>query len=698
MATLEKIRNKSVLLFVIIIVALLAFILGDFLTSGRTYFGHPTTVAKAGDATIEYQDYQNRLSQAGEQMRQQGREVSNDVLSQQVVQGMLTEQLFKNEYDALGITVTDKELTEALTGANPNPQAVQMIQYLAMQLGLPEATGTAVFDAMQNPAKYNLPAQVGDELRQIWANQEANIEQAMLQQKLMRLFSGLYTYNKLDAKSYYDDNVTTREIAYVMKDVSSVNDEDVKCDNKDVEALWKSEKQVYKLGEPMTEVNYIYVAVEPSPKDRMEAQQAVENALQGLRTTDGTEAVAADTRFVVNNATTTAEGIATKALRDSILSHEPGYAFVLNRNGNSYTLAKYLGSKMGIDSLNVSVIQAVPGVDLNALVDSVNAGASFASLSNDSIQGQDSIWTSLEIASLDDATRNALTNAVIGKAFVFTDSIQGQAVSALYRVNERHAPVKYYEVATIDYAIDPSQETLADLTTALRTYVSNNSSADEFTKNAVEYGYSVLSDQVGPSSVGIGNARDSRKFVKWALDAKKGQVSPMLQDDRQSYLIAMAVMDKYDDYLPWTSPAVSTQLMSRALNSKKADKLAADFSGKANDLQGYASAMETEVARGNVNITTPMLLNIGISENELQGAIAAAEKGKVVGPVKGQRGIMVFEVENINTEGRPFDEADYGARFAQTFGIGRIQSPLPLLLGSDKVDNRSLNFVQSVGE
>lgn len=38
MATLEKIRSKSVLLFVIIIVALLAFILGDFLTSGRTYF------------------------------------------------------------------------------------------------------------------------------------------------------------------------------------------------------------------------------------------------------------------------------------------------------------------------------------------------------------------------------------------------------------------------------------------------------------------------------------------------------------------------------------------------------------------------------------------------------------------------------------------------------------------------------------
>ena len=48
MATLEKIRSKSILLFTIIIVALLAFILGDFFTSGRSLFGNGTTVAKIG--------------------------------------------------------------------------------------------------------------------------------------------------------------------------------------------------------------------------------------------------------------------------------------------------------------------------------------------------------------------------------------------------------------------------------------------------------------------------------------------------------------------------------------------------------------------------------------------------------------------------------------------------------------------------
>ena len=698
MATLEKIRNKSALLFIIIIVALLAFILGDLLTSGRTYFGHTTTVAKAGDATVEYQEYQNQLSQAGEQLRQQGRETSNDILSQQVIQQMVTEQLLQNEYKALGITVTDDELTEALTGTNPHPQAAQMIQYLAMQLGLPEATGTAVFDAMQNPAKYNLPTQVGDELRQIWANQEKNTEDVMKQQKFFSLISGLFTYNKLDAKNFYNDNATTSEIAYVVKDASSVSDDEIELTDADIKAVWESQKQIYRLNEPLTEINYIYVPIEPSRDDLMAAQQAVENALAGLRTTPGTDAVATDSRFVVSTNKTTAENFRNNRLRDSIAAHEPGYAFLLNRNGNNYTIAKYLDVTTGIDSINISMLRAADGIDLNDLAARINGGATFASLNNDSIMSQDSIWTSLEVTGIDEMTRNALANATVGNAFVLTDTVQGQPVSALYRVNRRHAPVKFYDVATIDFTVDPSQQTLTDLTTALRTYVSNNSSADEFAKNATEAGYSILTDQVGASSTGIGNARDSRKFVKWAVENKKGKVSPMLQDDRQSYLIAIAVVNKYDDYMPWNSSAVNAQLTAQARNKKKADKLMNDYQGKANDLQGYASAMGVDVQHGNVNITTPVLLNVGVGENELQGAIAATEKGKFVGPVKGNRGIMVFEVENIDTESRPFNEEDYGTRFVQSFGLTRAQNFLPLLLGKEKIDNRSLNFIQAVGE
>ena len=265
-------------------------------------------------------------------------------------------------------------------------------------------------------------------------------------------------------------------------------------------------------------------------------------------------------------------------------------------------------------------------------------------------------------------------------------------------VNKRNAPVNYYDIATIEYTVDPSQATIDKLTGDLRTFVSNNSSAADFVGNAEAAGYSVLTDQVSASSTGVGNAAESRRFVKWALEAKKGQVSPMLQDDKQSYLIALAVTDVYDDYMPWNSAAVVNQLRAQARNGKKADKLVADYAGKASDIAGYAGVMKSEKQEGDVAIAGVMPVSIGFAESGIQGAIAAAPKGKLVGPVKGNRAVVVFQVTDINTDNRPFTEAEYGQRFNQTFGLSRRNNALPLLLGADKVDNRSLNFVQAVGE
>lgn len=699
MATLEKIRNKSVLLFIIIIVALLAFILGDFLTSGRSYFGHPTTVAKAGNATVEYQDYQARLAQAGENYRNQGREYSNDVLSQSVVSALLTEQLFKNEYDKLGIKVTDAELTEAMTGENMHPQAAQMINYLSQQLQLPEANGATVFDAMQNPAKYGLNPQVGTELRNIWANQEKDIENSMLQQKLMRLVTGLFTYNNLDAKAIYDDYATTRHIAYAHKDVSAVGDNDIDFSDADVRALWNERKSNYRLDEETREIAYIYVPIEPSQEDRMAAQKIVEDAIVKLNETPGTEGVASNTNFIVNNVEVPVSRITDNRLKDFIKEAEKGQAKLISRDNDLYTIAKVNDITTGIDSINISMLRAAEGTNLDSLTALINGGESFASLANgQTIMAQDSIWTGLEGVGLDEKLKTAFTDATIGRAFVLTDTVQGTPVGAVYRVNRRHAPVNYYDIATIEYTVDPSQETLTKLATDLRTYVSNNSSAGEFEKNASEANYSVLTDIVSASSTGIGNAAESRRFVKWAMENGKGKVSPMMQDDKQSYLIAVAVKDIYDDYMPYTSSSINSQLTAQARNSKKADKLMADYKGKANDVAGYATAMGVEVAEGDVNMVSPSLLSIGFNESALQGAIAAAEKGKLVGPVKGNRGILVFEVKDVNNENRPFTAEEYGPRFVANFGLSRQQSILPLLLGSEKIDNRSLNFVQSVGE
>ena len=95
MATLEKIRSKSVLLFTVIIVALLAFILGDFFNSGRSLFGNSTTVAKIGDNEIDVQLYQQRLNEANQQLQAQGQQQDPEMVQAQVLQQMLFESLMQ---------------------------------------------------------------------------------------------------------------------------------------------------------------------------------------------------------------------------------------------------------------------------------------------------------------------------------------------------------------------------------------------------------------------------------------------------------------------------------------------------------------------------------------------------------------------------------------------------------------------------
>lgn len=177
MATLEKIRSKSVFLFTIIILALLAFILGDALTSGRSFFGPGDTIAKVGGEKIKYQDYSARYTQNSEQAQQSQRRSDPDELAQSTLQQLVFETLLNREIDNLGITVTDKEITAAMTGDNPHPAVAQFIYTVAQQLGLPEGSnGRTIIDVMNNPARYNFPPEVGEQIKQMWKAQEDQLE------------------------------------------------------------------------------------------------------------------------------------------------------------------------------------------------------------------------------------------------------------------------------------------------------------------------------------------------------------------------------------------------------------------------------------------------------------------------------------------------------------------------------------------
>ena len=363
---------------------------------------------------------------------------------------------------------------------------------------------------------------------------------------------------------------------------------------------------------------------------------------------------------------------------------------------DSYQIAKRLSASEQVDSINVSVLALRNASDADSIMAALAAGAKWADyVAGENTQGQDSVWISLVGANIDGQLKDAWLSAAIGTPTVYTDSIQGQAMAQIFKINKRLAPVTVYDYAVINYTVDPSNATLEKLNTDLRTFLSANSHGEDFSKTAAEAGYSILSANVSASQPHIANVSDSRPAVKWVMNAKKGQVSPVIGDNKQSYLMAIAVKDIYDEVIPCNAKAIRNDLERRATVDKAGEKLIAEFAGKANDVAGYAQLYNGEVNEGDVIFVSPRVATIGIRESAIQGAIAGAPEGKVVGPVAGNNAIVVFEVKSVSDESRPYTFDEYAQRFNRTMGIGTAD-PFKMLLGNNKVENYSLNFIQGI--
>ena len=221
-----------------------------------------------------------------------------------------------------------------------------------------------------------------------------------------------------------------------------------------------------------------------------------------------------------------------------------------------------------------------------------------------------------------------------------------------------------------------------------------NPTSDKFTSEAPKAGYAALSAIITPSSLSVNGLSESRGAAKWALSAKKGAVSEVFNNDRDSRLLAVAVTDIYDgDFVPATNDQVRNYLTNKVRNSKKADKLIADYKGKGNNVADYAAAMQVKADTTDVTFGQSYVRNFGMYEANLQANVAVAKKGQLVGPVALNNAVVVFEVVNVNNQGRAFDFDNDAMVFNQREGAQSFQRTLPqVIMGNKTVDNRIQKF------
>lgn len=682
MATLEKIRNKSGLLIVVIGVALFAFIIGDFLNSSSSIMSN-RAIAEVGGTEIDVMDFQNRYDKVAQQYQQQNTKQDYAALQQQVLNQMMQETIINEELEALGINVTDKELSAAMLGEKAIPQMVQFANQFGCQ------TPDQLHEMIFNPGKYGIPAEQAAEFQNMWLEQEKQIDQNLRYQKFANLL-GAIKANNLDAKAMYEENAATAKIAYVKKDFSSLNNDEFPVSTSEIKNKWSEEKDVYKLGEEVRLIDYITVSIAPSVEDNVNAQQEVNAAVEALKTTEGTEGVNNNINFVVNRNNLPETRIDNKQIKTFVTTAENNAVEIVSYMNNEYTIAKLLGTKTEVDSVKLDVV-AFQGTaaQRDSFMTVLNNTADLATLEGTAgVMGQNSdAWMQLENAN--PTLKEQVLAAQTGKFFL-ADTIQG----LFYRVDERKAPVKFYEYASITYKVEPSRNTINKLNNDLNAFLVAHSTDTAFTSmKAQEAGYQMLSGRVSASTPSIGVVQNSRNAVKWAMDADKGEVSGIFGDDDETYLLAVKVADIYKDYTPARDAMVSTELTNKVRNEKKAEALLAQYAGKAQDLAGYAAAMEASIDTTEVTFGQRFIAGLGINESAITGKAAQLAPNTLVGPEKAANSVIVYQVLNVETEGRPYNYEENAAAFNRQTGYDAINYRLLQILTNGKdIKNNILEF------
>ncbi len=677
MATLEKIRSRSVLLVSVIFVALFLFII-TIVDNPMGLVQDHTTVAKVKGDKIDYEKYQNRANQLREQ------NPNAEGADAQALEGLIMESLMNREFDNLGITVTDAEITEAMVGE----KAAMMTAYRFQQTHN-GVTPEEFYSYMTDPDSYGIPAEQVQAMEADWMNFENEVEQMLKSQKLYSLLVGTIKANKVDAKAMFDEGNTTYTIVSVGKSLYSQPDT---LTDEDIKAYYANHRADYAIKEPHRYVRYVNLDIKPSQADRNAALDAAAMAVADLSEKLAMEGLAGNSTFVVDYITADADELTAKrqpTLSEFLKGAAIDSVYVINNAvyspaNPSIVIAKLLDRQTKVNGAKITQFQIDPSYNADSVVAQLNSGADHASIKG--LLGEAQTYP-VKYSQLPDEIADTL-NAAGVNVYLPLSGPNGSVAVAVTAYDE---PSEIYEYATATYSVEPSKTTIDELKGRMRSFLEKVSSVNDFNaENAMMDGLMVNDEIVNASSNSLANLTDSRGIVAWAMEADKGDVSHVFTDSRNSRMTAVAVADIYDGkYIPVSFPQIRNSLEVLALNEKRTDILVKELSGKGTTLADYAKIM---------GATPDTVRNVNFANNSARFAplagIRGHKPGDVVGPLRWNSSVVVYEVIDATEGTMPYDEKSNLININNRMQGIVINDLKNLLLGDDVVENRILKFTR----
>lgn len=622
MATLQNIRNHGAILLVVVGVAMLAFILGDFLNSGSSFISHNREYVGVIEGNkIHYTQYEEAQKQLTEVYKiESGRsDFDEDMSAQirnQVWQMFMLDYTLQAQMKAIGMDVTAEELSQLCIGDQVHP-IIRNLRAFYDETGQFNRDNLVRFlQSLQVEAENAEQAANIEQAKTYWLYWENAVRLTQMQDKYTYLLQQLVGANPLDAKYAFDARQNKVDVDYVMQPYHSVADSLIKITEGDLRKIYDSRKVLYKQ-EPNRSLEYVTFAIAPSQDDFQKAEELMKSLQEDFATVE-------DITTVVNiHSDVTYDG--RNYSESTVPEMFKLFAFSKKAKKNNVTDIIFDGSTYRMARLMDCGYSMPDSVELRIIATQ---------------EGQ-------EDTDLGWFTETELPAIIAEKAFAskrgnkFTvNAGMGDQTFEVLEVSKATPKVK---LAIMELNVAASSKTYAQIYAKAREFAVNNSTTEAFKQAAKENNMTIYpAYNLSATTDKIGQLPGSRTIVRWAFEAKEGQVSDVYECGNQ-YVVAMLSEVNENEYRPMAD--VRGELMLMAMNNKKAEYIISEMNG-INTLEEASSKFSTPIQHvEDVALDTYRFGNAG-AEPAVVGNAIAMQENTVSAPIQGNMGVYMIKTSN----------------------------------------------------
>lgn len=681
MALIGKIREKSVLLVVIIGIALLAFILGSYDKMGggnEDKYGYGTVYGEKIEPTLFQQEADKFKQNDAMNAQQQGQpytQKEQDASEDKAWNFIVENTILQKEYDALGIDVNETEFDAFLYGKDGFSVMPDLLQNFGDGTGrLDEKKLQSTINQLQNSSK--------PEDKKRWEDSKKYyIDRRKNEKYFAVLKQGVYV-TKLEAEEEYKAQKETKNISYVLNRYSDIPDDKIKVSDEDMLAYFDEHKHEKKFQNPSSSriIKYFDLNVTPSDKDiktfnadidslKVNFAKSTNDSLFVLKNSE-IKFYSKDKKYKFGSETDPKvknTGLTYPASMDSVIKsaaigqvvgpyEEKGatrLVKVVAINDKSVKVRHLLVKANGTDKKAFDAAQKKAD-SLMKSINKANFGEFITKFSDDNLAGNptgvyDSIMEGdqhLVPEFVDFAVKNPL-----GKI----GTVKTQYGIHIMEVMEIR-PARYPVLAIVQKTLEASQETIDEadskiynilykLDSKLAKTEDGVKKVELFDTIAAKADYVVRTVNIEdnkPVFYGFNTKMAEDKLLKLAYDdeAKVGDLSTSPIKDKNRYIIAIVSAIKTKGEAEFND--VKEMVKAEVIKEKKAKRFTAQMVGKS--LDQIAKANGSKVMKADVTFASPQIAGAGY-EAEVVGTLFSKMKdGQKTIPLKGEAGVYVIRI------------------------------------------------------